>query len=829
MRSLAAVSPQWTRFVLLADRIDGTFDPATEPFTLIEAGALPLPEVPKFIFRYTRLEFNTAIKPWFFRGLFEQGFDRVVYLDPDIFVYSPLDAVTECFDEGALAVLVPHLTGRLADARRPSEHDILQSGAYNLGFCALAKHRDLDALLAFWTEKSIHEFVVDLSRGLFTDQRWMDLVPGMFADVRILRHDGYDVAYWNLPHRSLSRHEKHGLMVNDVPLVFFHFSGFDPAQPTVFSKHQDRYQLDDLDVARDLTRQYTARLEANGTAECQKWPYAYGFLNDGSPIPDAFRRLYRTTPAIAEWAGADPYATTCAAWNEPMDDRPVPFTRPMLAVYQNRPDLRLRWPDVMGADRQEFARWFVHTSDLQALVPTCYVSPVREALNRERVSDVRRPKRRRSTTSIDPQLLKSAARKAYVAFREGRLRLSPVRWWDLFQLHLRENAQQQLAAAGPPLPSMQWQPSLGVNVVGYFSDPTGIGTAAQLTLQTCTEVGIASAPIDARSQALEPGPHAFNLCHVNADQMPLVARQLGSDFFRNRYTVGVWAWELPEFPDTYLEAFEYVDEVWAGSRFIQSAIADRSPVPVLHVPYVVSVSPRPQANRADWGLPSDRFLFLMMYDALSVQERKNPLGALAAFRQAFPSGRNVGLVIKVNHATSRAQDVDEVRRQVEQTEGAFLVDLPVSRQDAQSLQATCDAFVSLHRSEGFGLNIAESMLLGKPVVVTGWSGNMDFTTDRNACLVDYSLVTLERSYGPYPAGSSWAEPNLDHAASLMMRLVGDREFREKLATRGQSTVAAGLSPRAIGARYERRFNHLMRHLHQPGSSRSNKMSRWRLP
>jgi hypothetical protein len=127
------------------------------------------------------------------------------------------------------------------------------------------------------------------------------------------------------------------------------------------------------------------------------------------------------------------------------------------------------------------------------------------------------------------------------------------------------------------------------------------------------------------------------------------------------------------------------------------------------------------------------------------------------------------------------------------------------------------------------LNIAESMLLGKPVVVTGWSGNMDFTTDRNACLVDYSLVTLERSYGPYPAGSSWAEPNLDHAASLMMRLVGDREFREKLATRGQSTVAAGLSPRAIGARYERRFNHLMRHLHQPGSSRSNKMSRWRLP
>ena len=822
MRSLSAVSPQWTRFVLLADRIDGAFNPEHEPFTLVEASTLPLPDAPRFIFRYTRLEFNTAIKPWFFRELFQRGFDRVVYLDPDIFVYSPLEAVTDCFEAGALAVLVPHLTGRIADTRRPGEHDILQSGAYNLGFCALARHRDLEPLLAFWTEKSVNDFVVDLARGLFTDQRWMDLAPGMFAGVHILRNEGYDVAYWNLPHRAVTRNE-HGLMVNGVPLVFFHFSGFDPTRPAVFSKHQDRYQLDDLDVVRDLTRQYAARLEANGAATCQKWPYAYGYLDDGSPIPDVFRQLYRTTPAVADWAGADPFAKSCAEWNEPIDAQTIPLTRPMLAVYQGRADVRLRWPDLMGADREAFRRWFVQTSDLQALVPPCYVDPVRQPLgshggnvSSQSSSPVSRSlvqglRRELPSTSV----LRGAARKAYVAFREGRLPMSPTRWLQLYQLHVSELAQQQLAAAGAPLPSMRWPSSPGMNVVGYLSEPTGIGAAAHLTLEACAEAGVATNPVDARSRRPQPGPHPINLFHVNADQMPLVAEQLGEEFFRDRHTVGVWAWELPEFPDAYLGAFDCVDEVWAGSRFIQAAIAERSPVPVLHVPYVVGVSPRPRAHRSEWGLPDDRFLFLMMYDALSVQERKNPIGALTAYRRAFPEARDVGLVIKVSHAAACPADVEEVRQLVGETEGAFLIEAPMPRPDAQALQAACDAFLSLHRSEGFGLNIAESMLLGKPVVVTGWSGNMDFTTDRNACLVDYQLVTLERDHGPYRAGNQWAQPDIEHAASLMTRLVEDVQYRESIAARGQSTVATEFSPKAIGTRYRRRLTHLLRHRSSP--------------
>jgi glycosyltransferase involved in cell wall biosynthesis len=295
-----------------------------------------------------------------------------------------------------------------------------------------------------------------------------------------------------------------------------------------------------------------------------------------------------------------------------------------------------------------------------------------------------------------------------------------------------------------------------------------------------------------------------SLLHVNADQTPAAAIGLGEEFFRDRYTIGVWAWELEEFPDAFLPAFNHVQEVWAPSRFIHEAVAEKSPVPVVHMPFVVTAAPAPGISRQDFGLPQDGFLFLMMYDTLSIQERKNPLGALEAFRRAFPSRSRVGLVIRVNHAASRPEDVAIVRQQAANTAGVFLLDRPMSRRDAQALHLSCDAFVSLHRSEGLGLNIAEAMLLNKPVVVTGWSGNMDFTTHQNACLVDYELVTLSMDYGPYRQGNRWAEPDLDHAAELMVRLVEDTAFRHKLAASGRTTIARQFSAHAVGARYLRR-------------------------
>jgi glycosyltransferase involved in cell wall biosynthesis len=344
-----------------------------------------------------------------------------------------------------------------------------------------------------------------------------------------------------------------------------------------------------------------------------------------------------------------------------------------------------------------------------------------------------------------------------------------------------------------------------LTIVGYLSDGTGVSAGAHASIGACKAAGIACELIDARPLAPCRGAYPISLMHVNADETPRIAGLLGEQFFRDRHTIGYWAWELEDLPGMFLNAFEWVDEVWAPSSFVQRAISDTSPVPVILMPHAVTVEEATAVARARFDLPDSPFLFLTMYDVLSIQERKNPLGAIEAFRQAFPDAKGVGLVVRVNHASSRPEDVAVVRQAVERTAGAILIDRRMSREDALALQASCDAFVSLHRSEGFGLNIAEAMLMGKPVVVTGWSGNLDFTTHRNSCLVDYELITLNEDHGPYRKGSRWAEPDLDQASEFLDRLVRDSVYREQIAARGRATIADGFSPAEIGRRYQRRL------------------------
>src|SRR5262249_606891 len=348
-----------------------------------------------------------------------------------------------------------------------------------------AGHRELEPLLEFWREKSLRDFVSDVQRGLFTDQRWMDLIPGMFSDVTILRHEGYDVAYWNLPHRQVTQNGK-GFLVNGVPLVFFHFSGIDPLKPEVFSKHQNRYRLETLGDAAVLVRAYCGALKNHGLQTCPNWTYAYAFLQDGSPLPDMVRRLYRTSSDVEDWAGPNPFARTGAEWNAPIDDRWPPLTRVMQAVYQARPDVRLTWPDAFGADRESFSRWFIESSELQDIVPECYVAPIRNAFKQRVLSVVDQPAavRKNGATDVRPDLVGGALRKAVIAFREGRLPLSPRRWLQLYRMHVAETAHAELIRTSPPLPPVDWSSKetvkteassspVGLTIVGYLSDGTG--------------------------------------------------------------------------------------------------------------------------------------------------------------------------------------------------------------------------------------------------------------------------------------------------------------------------------------------------------------------
>lgn len=289
----------------------------------------------------------------------------------------------------------------------------------------------------------------------------------------------------------------------------------------------------------------------------------------------------------------------------------------------------------------------------------------------------------------------------------------------------------------------------------------------------------------------------FNLLCVNADQVPVVVPQLGSEFFAGRYTIGFWAWEVGAFPERFRPAFEGVDEVWVGSRHARDAIAPLSPVPVLAVPQPVSLAdPDPDA-RPPAGLPNG-YRFLFAFDYLSVFERKNPLAVVNAFRSAFLPGEGASLILKtLNH--DRDPDAHaKLRAAAADHRDIHLLERTLPRAERDALIAGADCYVSLHRAEGFGYTMAESMWLGKPVIATGYSGNLDFMTAENSLLVEHKLIPIGPGHDPYPAEGLWAQPDVDHAARLMRRVFEHREEATAIGRRAARDIRATHAPAVAG-------------------------------
>lgn len=352
----------------------------------------------------------------------------------------------------------------------------------------------------------------------------------------------------------------------------------------------------------------------------------------------------------------------------------------------------------------------------------------------------------------------------------------------------------------------------GVNLVAYIRADMGLGVAARGMAAALTAAGVPfnvvnmehgnySAQTDdswAHKEVADSRYDVTVVC-VNPDNSFYLRTQFSPELLGNRYVIAHWYWELPEMPEEWMPEFEYTDEVWAASNFIKDAISSKAPVPVVRVPTVVNLKLTNKLSRADLGLPENKFLFLAMFDTKSVLERKNPLGVWRAFKSAFASDDpRVGLVLKFNNPDYEQPLMQELRRELAGCENVVVIDRLLSRDELTSLIDACDCFVSLHRSEGFGLGPAEAMSLGKPAIVTNWSGNTDYMTADNCIPINYELVELGRDYGPYKAHQRWAEPDLEHAAQAMKRIVAEPELAKSIGDRGHETIAAQFSPQAVG-------------------------------
>ncbi len=388
-----------------------------------------------------------------------------------------------------------------------------------------------------------------------------------------------------------------------------------------------------------------------------------------------------------------------------------------------------------------------------------------------------------------------------------------------YRLPVRMRASKQHRPPLPVLPERE-----GINLSGYLHDESGWGAAGRGYMRALRQLDLplalndVSALTNNRSEdgtvfdVQGSNPYAINLICVDPSQHFGFLSEVGAGYFRGHYNIGAWAWELPHFPNNWFNRFAFYDEIWVTTSFVANALAPIAPIPVVRIPPVlVSAKSGSRAKgRERIRARPDEFIFLFIFDFHSHLERKNPFGLIEAFQRAFRPRDSARLVIKCVNGSADPPGFAEMQKRARGA-AISIYDGYWSAESMRDLQAGCDAYVSLHRSEGTGLTIADAMALGKPVIATGWSGNMDFMNVRNSFPVQYDLVEIENGVGPYREGETWAEPSVEHAAQLMRHVFRDCADAEAHGEAARRDIQAQFSTASIAALLRERLQAISVH------------------
>lgn len=350
--------------VLLADEVDGCFDPAAEPFGLVGFDELRIPYAERLRFRHPQQALSYAATPFLIAHLLDQGFDRVLFLKQETLVVGDLGPLFDRLGSRPI-LLTPHLLAPLAGAQAVErELNILLSGVFNVGVLGVAEAPAARRFLAWWGERTAADCRQAVAEGLHFEQRWLDLVPAFFPEAEVLRDPGANVGHWNLPERRVEI-EADRVLVDGEPGRVVRFSGYDPARPHQVTRHSTRLSTADVGPAAGLFERYREALVAARDAEASGWPYAYGRFDDGVAIPDVAREIYRALDPEAVERFGDPFATAAEGsfrryLGQPSDEVADPalrVTRLWRAVYDRRPDVRRAFPEIAGSHRRAYLEW----------------------------------------------------------------------------------------------------------------------------------------------------------------------------------------------------------------------------------------------------------------------------------------------------------------------------------------------------------------------------------------------------------------------------------------------------------------------------------------
>ena len=349
-----------------------------------------------------------------------------------------------------------------------------------------------------------------------------------------------------------------------------------------------------------------------------------------------------------------------------------------------------------------------------------------------------------------------------------------------------------------------------IEVIGFFESATGIGEAARLCAQELAASGFKVRTVSLEKSFMKKSELDWTfentlkndeqanvrIYHINPDRLSwAILKETGHEKFLESYNMGYWAWELSEIPNSWLDALGFMNEILTPSGFSAAAIqkGDKS-ARVTVIPHTVGDDLSSVPMRNQLKIPQDGFLVSTIFRPDSSLERKNPMALITAFLKAFTDQDNAWLVLK----TRCKDDRDAYARIVELCAGRKnikIIDEVWTREQINGLMKDSDIYASLHRSEGYGLTLAEAKKFGTPVMATGWSGNTDFCTADDTILVDYTLQPVRSTHPAFKdmKQSNWAEPDTNQAADLLKKFYTDREGLDKYRNRGITGKASPLS------------------------------------
>ncbi len=390
---------------------------------------------------------------------------------------------------------------------------------------------------------------------------------------------------------------------------------------------------------------------------------------------------------------------------------------------------------------------------------------------------------------------------------------APHALWRGLPARFRRRLLAQATGWVAPKPTPRAGPATpGIAIAGEFSRASGLGEGARLMADAARLLEIPVWAIDLpplidrgaelRAEPSQlPPPGVPLVLHVNAPMLPLALLRLPERVTRNRSIIGYWAWEMPDVPPEWRPAAACVNQVWGPSRFTAAALEPLTPGRIRIVPPPLAIVPPVASNltRSDFGLPEDAVIVLVSFNLASSFVRKNPFAAIAAFRGAFGDRPDRILVLKVSHPEHAPADFARLT-QMAQAPNIRIDPRTLPPADRHALTACADIVLSLHRGEGFGLVMAEAMLLGKSVVATGWSGNTDFMDSTNAALVPYRLAPARDDRMVYRG--LWAEPDVAEAAAILRALADEPVARQSLGERARQSACAQMDGRHLVAALE---------------------------